>query len=105
MSRIAKILKDGDETLPSPLHPVRRKLGKVSPMVIGMVGSRSVNCSLCHRKIFSGLLLAHKQEAHGDTVYSRTATGRPKNIWFRPPATAKNPGWRRPAALRPVFGR
>jgi hypothetical protein len=73
-------------------------------MVIGMVGSRSIHCNLCHRKVFSGLLLAHKQQNHGDAVYSRTATGRPKNIWFRPPAT-KAKGWRRPAALRPVFGR
>ena len=105
MSRIAKLLADGNETPSSTPPPARRKLGKVSPMVIGMVGSRSVHCGLCQRKIFSGLLLAHKQEAHGDTVYSRTITGRPKNIWFRPPATAKTPGWRRPAALRPVFGR
>lgn len=104
MSRIEDSLEDENETPLPTLPPVRRKLGKVSPMVIGMVGSRSIHCSLCHRKVFSGLLLAHKQEVHGDTVYRRTATGRPKNIWFRPPAT-KAQGWRRPAALRPVFSR
>jgi len=105
MSRIAKPLDGGEAPLSPVLKPARRKLGKVSPMVIGMAGNRSVHCGLCHRKIFSGLLLAHKQEAHSDAVYSRTATGRPKNIWFRPPVTSKTQGWRRPAALRPVFSR
>jgi hypothetical protein len=74
-------------------------------MAPGMMGSRSITCSLCQRQILSSLLLAHKQEAHGDAIYSRTATGRPKGIWFRPPPPAPTPVWRRPAALRPVFSR
>jgi len=74
-------------------------------MTPGLMGSRSITCSLCQRQILSSLLLAHKQEAHGDAIYSRTATGRPKGIWFRPPPSAPAPAWRRPAALRPVFSR
>ena len=105
MSRIKYPLECGGGISPKPPAPVHRKLGKVPPMAPGMVGSRSITCSLCQRKILSSLLLAHKQEAHGDTVYSRTATGRPKSIWFRPPPSAPAPVWRRPAALRPVFSR
>jgi len=105
MSRIQDPLKCGGLISPKPPIHVRRKLGKVPPMAPGMMGSRSITCSLCQRKILSILLLAHKQEAHGDTVYSRTATGRPKSIWFRPPPSAPAPAWRRPAALRPVFSR
>lgn len=50
-----------------------------------MLCSRSIQCNLCGRKIFAGWLLAHKQTEHGDAIYTRTASGRPKGIWFRPP--------------------
>lgn len=105
MSRIADPLKCGGAFPSVPPTTTRRKLGKVPPTAPGMMGSRSITCSLCQRKILSSLLLAHKQEAHGDAVYSRTATGRPKSIWFRPPPPPPVPVWRRPAALRPVFSR
>jgi hypothetical protein len=105
MSRIEHPLKCGGELSSNPSVAIRRKLGKVPPVAPGMLGSRSITCSLCQRKILSNLLLAHKQEAHGDAIYSRTATGRPKSIWFRPPALTPAPAWRRPAALRPVFSR
>jgi hypothetical protein len=105
MSRIPTPLECGGAFSCESPAPVRRKLGKVPPMAPGMVSSRSITCSLCQRKILSNLLLAHKQEAHGDAVYSRTATGRPKSIWFRPPPATPAPAWRRPAALRPVFSR
>jgi hypothetical protein len=105
MSRIFTPPDCGDETLPAAVEPARRKLAKVPPFAPGLIGNRSITCSLCQRKVLSSLLLAHKQEAHGDSVYSRTATGRPKNIWFRPPPVASSPGWRRPASLRLVFSR
>jgi len=105
MSRIEHPLKCGGKLSSKPSVAIRRKLGKVPPVAPGMLGSRSITCSLCQRKILSNLLLAHKQEAHGDAIYSRTATGRPKSIWFRPPAPTPAPAWRRPAALRPVFSR
>jgi hypothetical protein len=105
MSRITDPLECGGLISSKALAPVRRKLGKVPPVAPGMMGTRSISCSLCQRKILSNLLLAHKQEAHGDAIYSRTATGRPKSIWFRPPPPAPTPVWRRPAALRPVFSR
>lgn len=84
---------------------MHRKLAKAHPVAPGQIGNRSITCSLCQRKVFSTLLLAHKQEVHGDRIYSRTPTGRPKNIWFRPPPPTPAPAWRRPAALRPVFSR
>lgn len=98
-------LKCGGETPTTAAVPARRKLTKMPPIAPGLIGNRSITCSLCQRKVFSTLLLAHKQEAHGDSVYSRTATGRPKSIWFRPPPPTPVPVWRRPAALRPVFSR
>lgn len=98
-------LKCGGETPTAAAVPARRKLTKTPPVAPGLIGNRSITCSLCQRKVFSTLLLAHKQEAHGDSVYSRTATGRPKSIWFRPPPPTPVPVWRRPAALRPVFSR
>lgn len=105
MSRPTNPLECGESTPAIPLAPVRRKLAKVPPMSPGLIGSRSITCGLCRHRVFSSLLLAHKQEAHGDSVYSRTATGRPKSIWFRPPPSPSAPAWRRPAALRPVFSR
>lgn len=88
-----------------PKASARRKLAKAPPMALGQIGNRSIACSLCQRRVFSTLLLVHKQEAHGDAVYHRTATGRPRNIWFGLPAVAQAPAWRRPASLRPVFSR
>ncbi|WP_338415432.1 hypothetical protein [uncultured Sphaerotilus sp.] len=105
MSRIEHPPNAGGELSSKPSIAIRRKLGKVPPVAPGMLGSRSITCSMCQRKILSNLLLAHKQEAHGDAIYSRTATGRPKSIWFRPPPPSPAPAWRRPAALRPVFTR
>ena len=89
----------------SAVTPLRRKLAKAPPVAPSLIGNRSITCSLCQRNVFSSLLLAHKQEIHGDSVYRRTTTGRPKNIWFRPPPPSPAPAWRRPAALRPVFSR
>jgi hypothetical protein len=105
MSTTIDPLEYGGETPATPVVHVHRKLSKVPPVAPGLIGNRSISCSLCQRKVLSSLLLAHKQEAHGDSVYSRTATGRPKSIWFRPPPTTRAPAWRRPAALRPVFSR
>ena len=105
MSRKPTPLECGGNTPKSPSVAVRRKLGKVPPKAPSLLGSRSVTCSLCQRGVFANLLLAHKQEAHGDAIYSRTANGRPRNIWFGPPPVAQAPIWRRPAGLRPVFSR
>ena len=98
-------LKRGGETPAAAAVPVLRKLAKARPVAPGLIGNRSITCSLCQRKVFSSLLLTHKQEVHCDSVYSRPATGRPKNIWFRLPPPSRTPMWRRPAALRPVFSR
>ena len=98
-------LKQGGETPAAAMAPVPRKLAKARPVAPGLIGNRSITCSLCQRKVFSSLLLTHKQEVHCDSVYSRTANGRPKSIWFRPPPSQPTPVWRRPAALRPVFSR
>lgn len=97
---------DCREILPAtPLAVAHRKLAKAPPMALGLIGNRSITCNLCQRKILSSLLLAHKQESHGDSVYSRAANGRPKSIWFRPPPQVQSPGWRRPAAMRPILSR
>ena len=105
MSTNSDSLKCGVETPATAVAPVRRKLAKAPPIAPGLIGNRSITCSLCQRKVFASLLLAHKQEAHGDSVYRPTPTGRPKSIWFSPLPPAPAPAWRRPAALRPVFSR
>jgi hypothetical protein len=105
MSSSLDPLEYGGKTPATATAYVRRKLAKAPPVAPGLIGNRSITCSLCQRKVLSSLLLAHKQEAHGDSVYSRTASGRPKSIWFRPPPSPSAPAWRCPAALRPVFSR
>jgi hypothetical protein len=71
-------------------HPPRStRTTPVQQSSLGMVRMRPVCCSVCQRRVLPAQLLDHMQTEHGGQVFSRTASGLPRGIWFSTPAPAR----------------